>query len=185
MNNHRYGRDFRGGYGGDYGRPYRAGPRRGYDAGYARPSRYDAGYSARSGYDAGYSASSGRYDAGYALRSPWLGEAGPEWPSFIPFGWNPMARWSGWDPGMGAAPRSPDPIARAAYGEGGYAPRGHDRGHRPPARGYGRDYGGAPRRVDPRQSPTWGRGGDDAVREWARRHGYGMEFTIEPRPRGR
>ncbi|MBB4637568.1 hypothetical protein [Longimicrobium terrae] len=184
MGDHRYGREFRGGYGGDYGRPYRAGPGRGYDAGYARPSRYDAGYARPSRYDAGYSARPA-YDAGYALRSPWLGEAGPEWPSFIPFGWNPMARWSGWDPGMGAAPRSPDPIARAAYGEGGYAPGGHDRRPRPPSRGYGRDFAGAPRRVDPRNSPTWGRGGDDAVREWARRHGYGMEFTIEPRPRGR
>lgn len=151
MHNHRYGRDFRGGYAGDYGRPYRGGPPPG-------------GY----GYDAAFR----------ARHEPAL----PRRPMFIPFGWDGMMRWSGWDSGMGLVPMSPDPLA---YGRGGYGPGGDDRGFRERPRGYGRDLRGGPRPVPPRQSPTWGRGGDDAVREWARGHGYGVEYTIEPRPRRR
>ena len=34
--------------------------------------------------------------------------------------------------------------------------------------------------VDPRQSATYGRGGDLAARRWAERYGYDMEVTIRP-----
>jgi hypothetical protein len=35
--------------------------------------------------------------------------------------------------------------------------------------------------VPPRQSPLYGRGGDRALREWARQRGYDVEHTIRPR----
>lgn len=39
------------------------------------------------------------------------------------------------------------------------------------------------RRQPPRQSPTYGRGGDEAVRRWAQRYGYDLEMELRPRPR--
>lgn len=40
----------------------------------------------------------------------------------------------------------------------------------------------APRRP-PRESPTFGRGGDRAARRWSQHHGYEIEGTIRPRHR--
>jgi hypothetical protein len=39
-------------------------------------------------------------------------------------------------------------------------------------------------RVRPAESPTYGRAGDEAVRSWARRHGYDTGYAIPPRGRG-
>jgi hypothetical protein len=75
----------------------------------------------------------------------------------IPFGYDPMMGPMSW---------------QMPYGAGmGPAPRGfrYDRGYR----------------VPPRQSPAYGRGGDRAVRAWAERYGYDVEFSIPPRPRPR
>lgn len=41
-----------------------------------------------------------------------------------------------------------------------------------------------PRR-DPRESASYGRGGDEAARRWAERYGYDIEYSIHPRDRGR
>lgn len=38
-----------------------------------------------------------------------------------------------------------------------------------------------PRRVPPRRSPAYGRGGDRELRRWAERYGYDVEYTIRPR----
>ncbi|HEX7051895.1 MAG TPA: hypothetical protein VF188_16935 [Longimicrobiales bacterium] len=48
------------------------------------------------------------------------------------------------------------------------------------------DYRYVPR-LPPEQSPTYGRGGDRAIRRWAQRHGYDAGYVITPRhrPRGR
>ncbi|MDQ3607133.1 MAG: hypothetical protein M3418_13220 [Gemmatimonadota bacterium] len=49
--------------------------------------------------------------------------------------------------------------------------------------GYGAyDYGYTPRRR-PEESPTYGRGADRAVRRWAQRYGYDIEYGIQPRTR--
>lgn len=45
--------------------------------------------------------------------------------------------------------------------------------------GYGRELGPPRRRPD--QSPTYGRGGDEAVRRYAREHGYDAGYAITPR----
>jgi hypothetical protein len=39
------------------------------------------------------------------------------------------------------------------------------------------------RLVDPRESGTYGRGGDMAARRWAERYGYDVEMTFRPRGR--
>jgi hypothetical protein len=46
---------------------------------------------------------------------------------------------------------------------------------------YGYDY---EYRRPPEQSPTYGRGGDQAVQRWARRYGYDFGYEIEPNQRG-
>jgi len=130
---------------------------RGYDAVF-RAGGYGADYRAR-GYDADYRARG--YDAGYRgePRRP------PPPPVSDASGWAPYAFTPfGWDPALGWA----------GWGMGmGYVP--WDAARR-----------AGPERVPPRQSPTWGRGGDGAVRGWAARHGYDVEFTFRPRrgPRG-
>ncbi|CAN5668472.1 hypothetical protein BH23GEM6_BH23GEM6_20800 [soil metagenome] len=48
--------------------------------------------------------------------------------------------------------------------------------------GYGA-YPEPPRR-SPRESGTYGRGGDEAARRWAERYGYDIEYSIQPRQRG-
>lgn len=174
----RYDRGWMGGRG--YGREY--GARRGPPP---RGGRYDAGE--RGGYERGWSD-----EVAYGREPGMMGGPG----AFTPFGWDPMMRWSGWDPLMGFVPYQDTP-RQWSYGladdyrryehdyyrgstAGGYGadyrrPRyGRDFG---PARGYDRDARGVP----PRQSPLYGQGGDRAVREWARQHGYDVEHTIRPR----
>lgn len=166
------------GYGREFGA--RGGPvRRGGHTGNGR--RYDAGV--RGGYDRGWT------EAMAYGREPGLGTNGPG--MFTPFGWDPMLRWSGWDPLMGFVPYQDAP-REWSYGLAeDYRRYDHDfyRGNVAHRYGgdfrYGRDYdrGHGPRegRVPPRQSPLYGRGGDRAVREWARSRGYDVEFTIQPR----
>ena len=179
MQGNRYDRGPTGpGYGRDFApRRYDAGMRSsGYDRDVARrPRRYDAGM--RGGYDAGWSPGMG------FGREPWmLGMAGPG--MFTPFGWDPMMRWSGWDPVAGYVPYQDGP-RQWSYGLAEDARRyDHPYYRAEVAHRYGRDYG-PPRPVPPRESPLYGRGGDRAVREWARGHGYDVDYTIQPRPRPR
>lgn len=153
------GRMTGGGYGRDFGRrgPYNAGYRRGYDAGWREEMAY------------------GR------LPGPAVGPG-----TFSPFGWDPMMRWSGWDPLMGYVPYQDTPR------EWSYGLAEDDRRYDHPyyrgntTGGYGGDYRRAAAyeadyRLPPRRSPTYGRGGDEALREWARRRGYDVEYTIHPR----
>lgn len=183
MAGNRYDRGWMAGRG--YGREYRGGTPRG---------RYDAGM--RRGYDRGWNE-----DVAYG-REQGMGGAGPG--AFTPFGWDPMMRWSGWDPMMGFVPYQDTPrewsygladdyrryehdyyrgntvggygrdYRGGGYG-GEYRPARYGRDSGPP-RGYDRDHG-----MPPRQSPLYGRGGDRAVREWARSRGYDVEHTIRPR----
>ncbi len=71
----------------------------------------------------------------------------------------PMAGWMGW-PGIGGGGWHP-------YSSFGYEP-------------YGRNH---PRRQRPRESPTYGRGGDLAARRYARDRGYDAGYAIAPHPR--
>lgn len=166
------------GYGGDFGG--RPGPPRGRGNGPGDGRRYDAGMR-------------GRYDRGWQEamaygREPGTMMGGPG--MFTPFGWDPMMRWSGWDPVLGFVPYQDTP-REWSYGLAQDARRyDHDYYRGNVAHRYGGDYGpryggdyGAPRpqRVPPRQSPLYGRGGDRAVREWARGRGYDVEYTIQPR----
>ena len=148
-----------------------------------RGERYDHGLRGgpargrREEYDRGW-----REEVAYG-REPGLPGPGP----FTPFGWDPMMRWGGWDPALGFVPYMDTP-GRWAYGladDGRYdheyyrgrtAAR-YDRGFR----GYDREQ----RPVPPRESPLYGRGGDRALREWARSRGYDVEHTIRPRRGGR
>jgi hypothetical protein len=178
MAGNRYDRGWMGGRG--YGREY--GARRGPPG----RGRYDAGV--RGGYDRGWNE-----EMAYG-REPGMMGGGPG--AFTPFGWDPMMRWSGWDPLMGFVPYQDTP-QQWSYGlEGDYQRYEHDyyRGntvggyggdYRRPS--YGRDFGpprgydAQQRGVPPRQSPLYGRGGDRALREWARQRGYDVEHIIRPR----
>lgn len=178
MAGYRYDRGWTGrGYGRDFGPP--------------RRGRYDAGM---------------RYDREWTDEMAFGREPAPmQRPgTFSPFGWDPMMRWAGWDPLMGFVPYQDAP-RQWSYGlEGDYQRYEHDyyRGNTTGgygrdfrraggygrdygARGYGRDFGGGYDRgldrVPPRQSPTYGRGGDRALRQWARERGYDVERTIRPR----
>ncbi len=171
MAGNRYDRGGMGGrgYGGEYGARRGPMPPRG---------RYNAGI--RGGYDRGWTGGMayGR-EPGMTMERAGM---------FTPFGWDPMMRWSGWDPLMGFVPYQDTP-REWSYGLAEDSRRyEHDyfRGGNT-ARGYGRDFG-RPRYdrdhhggVPPWQSPLYGRGGDRAVREWARRRGYDVEHTIQPR----
>lgn len=81
-------------------------------------------------------------------------------------GWYPGAYWAG-------APM---------FGWGGMAGWGW-----PPyvPVGVGRDPAEYTPRRDPRESATYGRGGDEAARRWAERYGYDIEYSIRPRGGGR
>jgi len=117
---------------------------------------YDRGYGRGFGGGArGYDRGPGRYDRGYQGAPP-RPDHGPPVPfPFVPFGWDPMMGPMAW-------PMLP-------YGaEGAPGPR-YDRGYR----------------VPPRRSPAYGRGGDRALRAWADRYGYDVEFSIPPRLRPR
>ena len=171
MAGNRYDRGWMGG--GRYGRDQRRmpPPRRGYDAGM------------RGGYDRGWTE-----EMAFG-REPGM----PARPGmFTPFGWDPMMRWSGWDPLMGFVPYQDAPREWSNGLAEDYRRYDHDfyRGnvaHRYGGDyGYGRDFrngGGYDRDhgLPPRQSPLYGRGGDRALREWARQRGYDVEHTIRPR----
>ena len=102
-------------------------------------------------YDRGYRPA--RYDRDYgASRRHWSSYAAAL--PLIPFGVDPMMGPLGWE--------LPFAHGSGMYGAGpGY---GY---HRPP--------------TPPRGSPTHGRGGDRALRKWAQRYGYDVEYSIAPR----
>jgi hypothetical protein len=145
---------------GRYGRDYPPGHGPGWRAGgYGRDyggawRGYDRGY--RRGYDRswrrGYDRHLRGYDAPYGAGYPPYDATG--WMPFTmaPLGFDPVLGWAGWGAGVGWVPPGP-------------------------ARGYDHEA----RRVPPRESPTYGRGGDRALRRWAERHGYDVEYTIQPR----
>lgn len=158
------------GYGRDFGG--RRGPLRGRGH----------GPSSNRGYDAEMH---GPYDRGWTEDVPFGREPGmANGPGmFTPFGWDPMLRWSGWDPLMGFVPYQDTP-REWSYGLAeDYRRYDHDFYRGNVAHGYGGEYRGRPQphRLPPRQSPLYGRGGDRAVREWAARHGYDVGYTIQPR----
>ncbi|HEU0013421.1 MAG TPA: hypothetical protein VFQ45_07040 [Longimicrobium sp.] len=173
-----------------YDRHLRA--RRGYDAGYGRERAWSE--------DVAYGRAEGMGGGGPGQFVPLGWDPMMRWA-----GWDPLA---GFVPYQDAPPEwgygLQDDVrydheyyrgARGGYGRDHY--RGYDRDVRfargaydremRPRGGYDRDVrfarGGYDRemRVPPRQSPTYGRGGDRAVREWAARQGYGVEGTIQPR----
>ena len=106
----------------------------------------------RRGYDRGVQ----RYDGSFRGRpAPWQ-RPGAAFAAPPPFPYAPF----GFDPMMG-------PMAwPMPYGYGYAAGPRYDRAFRTP----------------PRQSPAYGRGGDRALRAWAERYGYDVEFSIPPRP---
>ncbi len=166
------------------GDPYDRGMRPG--RGYAQEFGGRRGPDGSRGYDAGMR---GRYDRGWTEDVAYGREPGmPNGPGmFTPFGWDPMLRWSGWDPLMGFIPYQDVP-REWSYGLAeDYRRYDHDDYRGNVAHGYGGDYRGRPERrpepqgVPPRQSPLYGRGGDRAVREWAASRGYDVGYTIQPR----
>jgi hypothetical protein len=185
----RYDRGWRGrGYGREYGA--RPGPRGG---------RYDRGWTGEMAY--------GREPApmqGPGMFSPFGWDPMMRWA-----GWDPLMGFvpyqdapQQWSYGLeGDYQRYEHDYYRGnttgGYGRdypraGGYGrdfggPRRYGRDFGPTG-GYGRDFGG-PRGYDreqhavpPRQSPTYGRGGDHALQQWARERGYDVQRIIRPRP---
>jgi hypothetical protein len=119
-----------------------------------RRTRYDRAYGGDQRYDrgAGYGQPSGHgLDLG-RYGTPFPGAAG--YPS-ARFGWGPVG-WAGWAPGMEFWPYADAP-------------------------GYGFDGRMETPRQPPRESPSYGRGGDRALQRWARRYGYDMGYEIRPR----
>lgn len=87
------------------------------------------------------------------------------------------AGWTGTR--YGGTPYGGAGYGNAGYGAGGYGYQGGTH------LGYGSyDYGRAGYdrtfRRPPEESPTYGRGGDQALRRWARSHGYDLEYEIQP-----
>lgn len=79
-----------------------------------------------------------------------------------------MAWWNDYDRSYyGGYGRAYGRAYEGAYG--GYYGRGYG------GYGYERDY-----RVAPERSPTYGTGGDRAVRRYARSHGYDAGYPIQP-----
>jgi hypothetical protein len=163
------------GYGRDFGG--RRGPMHGHGHEVGNGRRYDAGMGG--GYDRGWTEAMAYGREPGTMNGPGM---------FTPFGWDPMLRWSGWDPLMGFVPYQDTPRAWS-YGLAEDARRyEHDYYRGNVAHRYGGDYGRRPayrpreHHVAPRQSPLYGRGGDRAVREWARERGYDVGYTIQPRP---
>lgn len=108
-----------------------------------------------------------RYDRFHRSRGYDTARHDPRWSMVppLPFGgWYPGALWS-------AAPFV------------GWGDLGWYQGPYPVAGARGYDSGYAPRRR-PEESPTYGRDGDRALRRWARRYGYDVEHSIQPRRRG-
>ncbi|HEX8452594.1 MAG TPA: hypothetical protein VF647_10885 [Longimicrobium sp.] len=121
---------------------------------------YDRGYGYDRGFRGGprgYDRGQGRYDRGYQGAPP-RPDYGPPVPfPFVPFGWDPMMGPMAWPMLPYGAEGMPAPGPR------------YDRGYH----------------IPPRRSPAYGRGGDRALRAWADRYGYDVEFSIPPRPRPR
>jgi hypothetical protein len=153
-----------------------------YDEGRMRV-RYD------SGYDRGYGRpmrGRGRYDAeqrggghGWGEAMAYGREPGATVPGmFTPFGWDPMMRWSGWDPLLGFVPYQDTP-REWSYGLAEDARRYDHPYYRGGGQGYGRDYG-PPRGYgqDYRAS-----GGQGYGREYGPPRGYGQDYRAQPRQR--
>jgi len=118
---------------------------------------YGHGYDRGYGYDCGFRGGPRGYDRGYRGAPP-RPDYGPPVPfPFVPFGWDPMMGPMAWPMLPYGAEGMPAPGPR------------YDRGYHVPAR----------------RSPAYGRGGDRALRAWADRYGYDVEFSIPPRPRPR
>ncbi len=83
--------------------------------------------------------------------------------------------WAGWysDP-WGLSPYYP--LGGWAWPSAAYVPVGYGR----LPYDYGYDY--TPRRRA-EESPTYGRGGDEAARRWAQRYGYDIEYSMPPQYR--
>ncbi len=109
-------------------------------------------------YDRSYGGDRGRRSAGRYDSRDFGGEPGP----FT--GWYPGAYWAG-APMFGWG-------GMDGWGWPPYVPAG---------------VGRYPEQLTPRRSPresgTYGRGGDEAARRWAERYGYDIEFSIHPRQR--
>jgi hypothetical protein len=76
--------------------------------------------------------------------------------------------WTGWYPGAyGAGAPMFGFAGMEAWGWPPYAPIGRGEPPRSPRR-------------RPRESAAYGRGGDQAVRRWAERYGYDIEYSIRP-----
>jgi hypothetical protein len=100
-----------------------------------------------------------RYDEGLGrYGTPFPGAAG--YPS-ARWGWGPIG-WAAWGPGMELSP-----FAGVPY----YGYPDHGEPYQPRRR--------------PEESPTYGRGGDQAVRRWASRYGYDEGYEIPLRRRRR
>lgn len=132
--------------------------RAGYDRGYGRPMRGRGRYDAEQrggGYDRG----------GWGEAMAYGREPGATVPGmFTPFGWDPMMRWSGWDPLLGFVPYQDTP-RNWSYGLAEDARRYDHPYYRGGGQGYGREYGpprgyGQDYRAQPRQRPPYGRGYD-------------------------
>jgi hypothetical protein len=108
-------------------------------------------------YDRGYGRSQ-RYQRDYDNN---FGRYGTPFPGAYGY---PSARW-GWGP-----------IGMAGWGMG--MPFGVP--YNMPWYGFGDAH--EPPRRPPQESPSYGRGGDQAVRRWSQRYGYDMEYEIRPRP---
>ncbi|CAA9306296.1 MAG: hypothetical protein AVDCRST_MAG68-844 [uncultured Gemmatimonadetes bacterium] len=117
---------------------------------------YDRGFrGGPRGYDRG--GPRARYDRAFGRPDPGFGPMAFTPFPFVPFGYDPMMGPMSW------------PL-----------PYGAEMGGARPGFRYDRDH-----RVPPRQSPAYGRGGDRALRAWAERYGYDVEFSIPPRHRPR
>ena len=164
----------RGGYGRDFGeRGYddafrersvtrwidRAGeydrPYRGYDRQYRSGGgnrAYDREFGGRGRRGNGEAYNGRRYDAGFGPGPSPYDATGWMPYTFSPFGWDPALGWAGWGAGTAYVPFASGPDPMR---------------DRPPE--------------PPRRSPTYGRGGDQALRRWAERAGYDIDYTIRPR----
>jgi hypothetical protein len=186
------------------------GPRRGYDAGYGRERGWsqDVAYGRAEGM--GGSGPGTFMPLGWDPMMRWAGwdplagfvpyqDAPPEWG----YGLQDDVRYDheyyrgargGYGPDYYRGPRRGSAYDRdVRFARGGAYDRdvrprgGYDRDVRLARGGYDRDvrggggYDRGMRAMPPRSSPTYGRGGDRAVREWAARQGFEVEGTIQPR----
>ncbi len=142
-----------------------------YDEGRMR-SRYDRGYDrpmrGRARYDA--EVRGGGYDRGWRDAMAFGREPGATMPGlFTAFGWDPMMRWSGWDPLLGFVPYQDTP-REWSYGLAEDARRYDHPYYRGGGQGYGRDYG-----------PRRGYEQDYRAQRRPYDRGYDAEHTMPPR----